>query len=52
MLSSRIARHIGRIAGGIAVSAVLIGGIAAAPASAAHGLKAPAKSTFVQAHGL
>lgn len=51
MRSSRIARHTARIIGGVAVSAVLIGGVAAAPASAAHGVVAPAGTT-TQAHGV
>jgi hypothetical protein len=51
MRSSRIARHLARLVGGVAVSAVLIGGVAAAPASAAHGLRS-AEVTTSQAHGL
>jgi hypothetical protein len=43
MRSSRIARQIARITGGIAVSAILIGGVAAAPASAAHGVVSDAR---------
>ena len=50
MRSSRIAPQLVRLFGGVAVSALLIGGVAAAPAHAdAHGLKvAPAAN----AHGL
>lgn len=51
MRSSRIARHITRIVGGVALSAVIIGGVAAAPASAAHGVVKPTK-TSTQAHGV
>lgn len=50
MRSSRIARHITRIVGGVALSAALVGGVAAAPAWAAHGLRAGSSSS--QAHGL
>lgn len=55
MRSSRIARQIARITGGIAVSAILIGGVAAAPASAAHGVISDARGdakTVRLAHGV
>jgi len=53
MRSSRIARHIARFVGGAAVSALLIGGVAAAPASAdAHGVRLAPTSGTARAHGV
>ena len=50
MRSSRIVRQLVRLLGGVAVSALLIGGVAAAPAHAdAHGLRV---SPSANAHGL
>lgn len=52
MRSSRIARHVVRFVGGAAVSALLIGGVAAAPASAAHGVRKAPSNIVTTAHGV
>jgi uncharacterized membrane protein (DUF441 family) len=48
MRSYRITRHIARILGATVASVALLGGVAAAPAHAAHGLS----YTTQRAHGL